>query len=115
MERDCVFCRILEGKISATILYQDDKIIALRDIKPQAPTHILIIPKEHILSLAELGEGQKDLIAHLIYTANELARREGVAERGYRLVVNCGREGGQEVPHLHLHLLGGRELSGLMG
>jgi len=115
MERDCVFCRILEGEIPATILHQDDKIIALRDIKPQAPTHILIIPKEHIPSLTELGDRQRDMVAHMIYTANELARREGLAERGYRLVVNCGREGGQQVPHLHLHLLGGRELSALMG
>ncbi len=77
--------------------------------------HLLIIPKAHITSLVELDTGQTELIAHLIYVANELARREGVAERGYRLVINCGREGTQVVPHLHLHLLGGRMLSGTMG
>ena len=115
MARECVFCNIVAGEIPATILYQDDKVIALRDIKPQAPTHLLVIPKEHIPSLVELGEKQRGLVTHLIYVANQLAKKEGVAERGYRLVVNCGREGGQEVPHLHLHLLGGRELSGIMG
>ena len=105
----------MAGKIPATILYQDEKIIALRDIKPQAPIHLLVIPKEHISSLAELGDDQRELAADLIYVANELAKREGVFETGYRLVVNCRREGGQEVPHLHLHLLGGRQLSGTMG
>jgi len=115
MAKECVFCNIVAGKVPASILYQDDKIIALRDIKPQAPIHLLVIPKEHISSLIELGAGRKGLIAHLIYVANELAKREGVAERGYRLVVNCGLEGGQEVPHLHLHLIGGRQLSGALG
>src|SRR4030042_2161666 len=108
MEKDCIFCNILAGKIPATILYQDDRVIVLRDIKPQAPTHLLIIPKEHIPSLAELSDEQRALAAHLIYVSNELARREGIAERGYRLVINCGRDGGQEIPHLHVHLLGGQ-------
>ena len=112
---ECVFCNIVAGKIPATILYQDEKIIALRDIKPQAPIHLLVIPKEHISSLAELGDDHRELAADLIYVANELAKKEGVFETGYRLVVNCRREGGQEVPHLHLHLLGGRQLSGTMG
>ena len=115
MEGKCVFCNIVAGKIPATILYQDEKIIALRDIKPQAPIHLLVIPKEHIPSLAELGDDQRELAADLIYVANELAKREGVFETGYRLVVNCRREGGQEIHHLHLHLLGGRQLSGTMG
>ena len=115
MEEGCVFCNIVAGKTPAAILYQDDEVIAFRDIAPQAPTHLLVIPKEHIPSIAELGRGQSELVAHLVYVANELARREGVAGRGYRLVINCGREGGQVVPHLHLHLLGGRRLSGNMG
>jgi histidine triad (HIT) family protein len=115
MAKECVFCNIVAGKVPASILYQDEQVIAFRDINPQAPAHLLVIPKEHIPSLAELGAGRKELIAHLIYVAKELAKREGVAEKGYRLVMNCGREGGQVVPHLHLHLLGGRQLSGTMG
>jgi histidine triad (HIT) family protein len=115
MTKECVFCNIVAGRVPASILYQDDKVIAFRDINPQSPTHLLVIPKEHIPSLAEIGAGRKELISHLIYIAKELAKREGVAEKGYRLVMNCGREGGQVVPHLHLHLLGGRQLSGTMG
>lgn len=115
MEKECVFCNIIAGKIPASLLYQDDKVIALRDINPQAPAHLLVIPKEHVASLIELDAGKRELAAHLIYVANELAKREGVAERGYRLVINCGPEGGQEISHLHLHLLGGRQLSGIMG
>ena len=112
---ECVFCRIIAGEIPADIVHQDDQVIAIRDINPQAPTHLLIIPKAHIPSVAELSPGESELAAHLIHMANALARKEGVAEKGYRLVINCGREGGQEVPHLHLHLLGGRKLSGAMG
>ena len=115
MKEGCVFCRIIAGEIPANILYQDDKIIAIRDIKPQAPTHILVLPKAHIPSLADLTPERGELAAHLIYIVNELAKREGIAKKGYRLVVNSGREGGQEVPHLHFHLLGGRGLSGTMG
>ena len=111
MEQECVFCNIVAGKIPATFLYQDAKVIAIRDINPHAPTHLLVMPKEHIPSLAELGDEQRDLAAHLIYACNELARREGIAESGYRLVLNCGPDGGQEVPHLHAHLLGGEKLS----
>ena len=115
MEEQCLFCRIIAGKVPASIIYQDDNVIAIRDIDPQAPTHLLVMPKEHIVSLIELGPEQRELTANLIYVANELARREGVAERGYRLAVNCGREGGQAVGHLHFHLLGGRKLSGRLG
>ena len=112
---ECVFCRIIAGEIPADVVHQDDTVVAIRDIKPQAPTHLLVMPRAHIFSLTELGPGQSELVAHLIHVAKELASKEGVAEKGYRLVINCGREGGQEVPHLHLHLLGGRELSGTMG
>jgi histidine triad (HIT) family protein len=115
MKKECIFCNIIAGKIPSDILYQDDKIVALRDINPQAPLHLLLIPKEHISSLLELGIKHRELIAHLVYTANKLAKKEGVAEKGYRLAVNCGTQGGQAVPHLHFHLLGGRQLSGTLG
>jgi histidine triad (HIT) family protein len=113
----CVFCDIVAGKIPATILYQDEKAIVFRDIHPQAPTHFLVIPKEHVPSVAELSEEHQDLAAHLISVAHEVAKREGLAavEKGYRLVINYGREGGQEVPHVHLHVIGGRPLTGIMG
>jgi histidine triad (HIT) family protein len=113
----CVFCDIAAGKIPATILYQDDKSIAFRDIHPQAPTHFLVIPKEHVPSVAELSGEHQDLAAHLISVGHEVAKREGLAavEKGYRLVINYGREGGQEVPHVHLHIIGGRPLTGTMG
>ena len=115
MGEGCVFCKIIAGQIPGDILYKDDRVIAIRDINPQAPTHLLIMPREHIPSLAHVRSEQKELIGHLIRVAHELAGREGLAERGYRVTVNYGRDGGQLVPHLHFHLLGGRELSGVMG
>jgi len=112
---ECVFCQIAAGKLPSDIVYQEEEVIAFRDINPQAPTHVLIIPRKHIASLAKLAEGEVSLMGHMVKIANQLAKREGVAQSGYRLVVNCGQEGGQLVPHLHLHLLGGRQLSGTMG
>jgi len=111
---DCIFCRIINGDIQSDILYQDEEVIAIRDINPQAPTHLLVLPKSHIASLAQLGADQKPLLGHLVHVANELAKKEGISDKGYRLVINSGAEAGQEVPHLHLHLLGGRPL-GKMG
>ena len=111
----CVFCQILSGEIPSEILYQDEKVFAIRDIHPLAPVHILIMPKEHIPSLAQLGAGQAPLIGQMVRVANRLAEREGVLQKGYRLVINSGREGGQAVPHLHLHLLGGRQLADELG
>jgi histidine triad (HIT) family protein len=111
---DCIFCRIISGEIQSDILYQDEEVIAIRDINPQAPTHFLVLPKSHIASLAQVGADQKPLLGHLVHVANELAKKEGVSDKGYRLVINSGAEAGQEVPHLHLHLLGGRPL-GKMG
>jgi len=111
MDQECVFCNIVAGKIPATILYQDDRVVAIRDINPHAPTHLLVMPKDHIPSLAELSDEHRELTAHLIYVCNELARREGIAESGYRLVLNCGSDAGQEVSHLHAHLLGGEKLT----
>ena len=115
MTTDCIFCQIATGKINSEILYQDEEVVAFRDINPQAPTHLLVIPKKHIPSLAHLPEAESPLIGHMVNIANRLAKREGVFESGYRLVINCGKEGGQLVPHLHLHILGGRQLSGTMG
>ncbi len=112
---DCIFCQIVAGKIPSEILYQDEKVIAFRDINPQAPIHLVIIPKRHIPSLTHLSEEDLPLIGHMVNAANELAKKEGIAESGYRLVINCGKQGGQLVPHLHMHLLGGRRLSDELG
>ena len=108
---DCVFCQIVAGKIPSETLYQDEEVIAFRDINPLAPTHVLIIPKRHIAFLAQLTDDEMPLIGHMARVANQLAREEGVAESGYRLVISSGEQGGQIVPHLHMHLLGGRRLS----
>jgi len=109
---ECIFCQIVSGKIPSEIVHQDEEVITFRDINPQAPIHLLIIPKKHITSLADLSEADSPLMGHMVSIANQLARQEGVTESGYRLVINSGKEGGQLVPHLHLHLLGGRHLSG---
>ncbi len=112
---DCIFCQIVAGKMPADILYQDENVIAFRDINPLAPTHLLIIPKKHLASLVQLSEAESSLMGNMVNTANQLAKKEGIAESGYRLVINCGEQGGQLVPHLHLHLLGGRQLSTALG
>ncbi len=112
---DCVFCQIATGKIPGEFLYQDEEVIAFPDINPAAPIHLLIIPKKHIPSLAYISEAEIPLVGKMIKIANQLARERGLAEKGYRLVINCGKQGGQVVPHLHLHLLGGRNLASKMG
>jgi histidine triad (HIT) family protein len=106
----CIFCRIVNKEIPAKIVYEDDKVLAFHDINPQAPYHILVIPKKHISTLLELTEGDKDLIGHIYLVMNKLARELGIAERGYRVVVNCNEEGGQTVFHVHFHFLAGREM-----
>ena len=107
---DCIFCKIVAGEIPSDILYQDEEVIAFRDINPIAPTHLLIVSKKHIPSILHLTDAEAPLIGHMVKVANQLAREHGVAESGYRLVINCGKEGGQLVPHLHMHLLGGQVL-----
>ncbi len=107
MPADCVFCRIVAGEIPAERLHDDDQVIAIRDINPQAPTHVLIIPKQHIASMLE-PDGTLHLYERIVEVARILAPRLGVADRGFRLLVNTGPEGGQAVPHMHFHLLGGR-------
>jgi len=108
---ECVFCRIVAGELPSDTLYQDEQVMAFRDINPLAPTHVLIIPKRHIGSLAELSDDEAQIIGHMAGVANKIAREEGIARKGYRLVVSSGEDGGQVVPHLHMHLLGGRRLS----
>jgi histidine triad (HIT) family protein len=108
---DCIFCKIIAGKVPTEFLYQDEEIVAFRDIHPLAPQHILIVPKEHIASLIDLKPQHRELVGKLVEVANGLARTVGIADNGYRLVANCGSDGGQVVPHVHLHLLGGRRMS----
>jgi histidine triad (HIT) family protein len=107
---DCVFCKIANGEIFSEILYQDEEIIAFRDANPRAPTHILIIPKKHIPSLADMSEEEIPIAEHLIKVAYNIAKENGIAEGGYRLVINAGKEWGQEIQHLHLHLLSKKEI-----
>lgn len=110
MKNDTIFGRILRGEIPANIIYQDEVCIAFRDINPQAPVHVLVIPREHVASVAHAGPEHRALMGHLLWAAAEVARREGIADDGYRLVTNIGRHGQQSVEHLHIHLIGGRQL-----
>jgi histidine triad (HIT) family protein len=111
----CVFCRILAGEDPATIIYQDDQVTAIRDIHPIARTHILIIPNRHIASVNDLEAADEVLVGHMVVVAKELAAQEGVAENGYRLMLNTGVHGGQTIPHLHLHLIAGKLARFLLG
>ena len=112
---DCVFCKIAAGEVPAKILYQDEKLIAFPDVNPLAPTHLLIIPRKHIPSLLEVTDSESSLIGDMARVAKQLATGQDIAEKGYRLVINCGRQGDQGVSHLHMHLLGGRQLSSALG
>ena len=109
MREDCLFCRIVGGTIPADRVHEDDAVLAFRDINPQAPTHVLVIPKRHIASAADLGTGDAELLGRLWETVARIARSEGL-DKGWRVVTNVGRDGGQSVDHLHLHLLGGRAM-----
>ncbi len=112
---DCIFCKIIAGEIPSTQVYQDELVTAFRDINPAAPTHILIIPNQHIASVNELTDADEQLVGRMYLTAQKLAETEGVAKSGYRLIINTGPDGGQEVFHLHLHLLGGQKMRHPMG
>ena len=105
---DCLFCKIINGEIPSNKVYEDDQVFAFRDIEPQAPTHILIIPKQHIKSAAEIDESNSSVVAHIFEVAAKIAKQEGLDD-GFRIVNNCGDLAGQTVKHLHLHLMGGRE------
>lgn len=105
-----LFEKIVSGELPATIVYRDDRVTAFRDIKPAAPTHILIVPNKAIPTANDIVDSDEALVGHLFTVARDLARKEGIADDGYRLIINCNRHGGQEVYHLHVHLLGGKQL-----
>lgn len=110
MTQDCLFCRIYRGDIPSDILYRDDLAFVIRDIAPRAPVHLLAIPTRHFVLADDLDAGAEPLVGHLLAVGREMARREGIAESGYRLAVNQGEHGGQTVDHLHVHVLGGHPL-----
>ncbi len=112
---DCIFCKIIKGEIPCSLVYQDDKIMAFNDIKPLAPLHILIISKQHIGSVQDLDKNNSWIIAHIFERIPDIAKKAGISDSGYRIVTNIGKDGGQAVPHLHFHILGGRALDNAMG
>jgi histidine triad (HIT) family protein len=107
---DCIFCKIAEGEIPSKKLYEDEKVIAFYDISPEAPIHFLVIPKKHIKSVNEVNEENANIISHIFLVINKLVKELNIAETGYRIVNNCGKDGGQTVDHMHFHVLGQREL-----
>jgi histidine triad (HIT) family protein len=111
MGAECVFCRIVAGQAPARIVYEDARVIAVEDINPQAPVHVLVIPRRHVPTLNDLVESDDGLVGEMVRRAADIARARGVAESGYRTVLNCNRGAGQSVYHIHLHVLGGRRLS----
>ncbi len=108
---DCLFCKIAKGEIPAEVVYEDDEALAFEDINPQAPSHLLIIPRRHIATLNDLEEDDRALVGHLSLVAARLAGERGFAEDGYRVVMNCNDQGGQTVYHIHMHLMGGRRFT----
>jgi histidine triad (HIT) family protein len=112
---DCIFCKIASGSIPADIVYKDDDLVAFRDIHPQAPVHDVIITRRHIPSVNDLTEADKALAGKMLLAARQLAEKEGIAVSGYRLAINCGPDGTQEIDHIHLHVIGGRLLTGRLG
>lgn len=108
--QDCLFCKILAGDIPADIIYDSDTAVAFRDINPQAPTHVIVIPRKHIATINDLEPADKEIVGGLYMAAQEIVRQEGIADSGYRAVMNCGEGAGQTVFHIHLHVLGGRSL-----
>lgn len=111
LKKDCIFCRIISKELSVRTVFEDDRILAFEDIKPQAPVHILLIPKFHIEKISDLTETDAGVAGDLILAAKRIAKEKGVEESGYRIVANCNSDAGQEVFHLHLHLLGGRKFT----
>ncbi len=107
---DCLFCKIIKKEIPSKVVYEDDTVLAFRDINPVAPVHILVIPKKHIGSVVELTNEDEAVVGKIYTIINKIAKQEGIVEKGFRVIVNCGEDGGQEVKHLHFHLLGGKKL-----
>lgn len=108
---DCLFCGIIKGDIKGDIVYQDESVVAFKDINPKAPVHILIVPRKHVATLLDLKQADKGLVGDVFCVASQLAKEQGIAEDGFRVVVNCGAGAGQSVFHIHFHLLGGRSLT----
>jgi histidine triad (HIT) family protein len=108
--QDCTFCRIIRKEISSKIVYEDEEMIAIEDINPQAPLHFLIVPRKHIATTLDLGEKEKELVGSVFLLASKLAKERGIGETGFRIVHNCNPHGGQTVYHIHFHLLGGRPM-----
>lgn len=108
---NCIFCKILKGEIPSEKVYEDEKVYAFKDINPEAPVHVLIIPKKHISSANELTEENKEVIGDVYYAAQKIAKELGIADKGYRIINNCGEDGGQTVFHIHFHLMGGKKLN----
>ena len=111
MDTECIFCKIANKEIDASLIYEDEKIVAFSDLNPQAPVHLLFIPKKHISSMNDMQEEDAELLSHLFLKIKEVAKQKAIADGGYRIVTNCNKDGGQEVFHLHVHLLGGRKLT----
>ncbi|HEY3382712.1 MAG TPA: histidine triad nucleotide-binding protein [Vicinamibacterales bacterium] len=107
----CLFCRLIDHEVPATILYEDDRLVVIQDINPQAPLHVLVIPRQHVATLNDLTPAEDGLVGEMLRRAAAVARERGVADRGYRTVFNCNREAGQSVFHIHLHVIGGRPLA----
>ena len=108
---DCLFCKMVSGEIQPDVVYEDDQVLAFRDVNPQAPLHVLVIPKTHIATTNDLDESNADIVARMTLAAKHIAAEEGVAESGYRMVMNCNPGAGQSVYHIHLHVLGGRPMT----
>ncbi|MFO8072281.1 MAG: histidine triad nucleotide-binding protein [Polyangia bacterium] len=109
-DENCIFCKIAGGEVPAEKLYEDERVVAFEDVRPAAPVHFLVIPREHIATLDDAGPEHSELLGHMLVTAARIAREKGVADDGYRQVVNCRKHGGQIVFHLHMHVLGGKQL-----
>lgn len=107
---DCIFCKIIKKEIPSTIVYEDEEIIAFNDVNPAAPIHILVVPKKHIETLLEVSAGDDKLISHIYQVINKIAKERGFADNGFRVIANCGKDSGQEVMHIHFHVLGGKKL-----
>jgi histidine triad (HIT) family protein len=111
MDKDCIFCKIAKKEIKANIVYENDLVLAFKDVNPKAPIHVLVIPKKHIEKISELNNENKQIASDLILAANEVAKVTNIFESGYRVIFNCGNDAGQEVLHVHLHVLGGKKLN----
>jgi len=109
-KKDCIFCKIINGQLKSEIVYENDSVLAFKDIDPKAPVHILVLPKKHIQKISDLNQQNKSIVSEMVMAANEIAKKTDIANSGYRLILNCGHDAGQAVFHIHMHLLGGRKM-----